>query len=393
MNIEKLFLCLAHQMELKYSDLIYTVANHLLQEIMHGEEFYNNGPKDLTTEQILTEISNNIDEFAASTLTNCALEFCVTNNYSFEGETWNCINYLLDTHADWFTAKERKYLKALNNSYLNIYQVLLVTPNKSIVLKNMIEQEQLNITVFDKSLSKSLEKGQYIAIRALKKDKTSQDQPEYESAASVMVLPDQMVEECISSITHITGLMSNPMSMKLFAENSNIKDDEHNMLLIKKMWTKEIAECWYSYYSNIEILDFDGNPLNPCTVEFDLTAPKNKIIQFLKSSNDFIRDGNHRSLDTWLLIDKTYIKPDSNSIKKSLPDLDKAGKDTAPIYNGKFVTNGRNSLLYRVLGELILKKNKLLIEVDSFQRANIIQDEIETQLKGMVSNPQIKRLP
>lgn len=59
----------------------------------------------------------------------------------------------------------------------------------------------------------------------------------------------------------------------------------------------------------------------------------------------------------------------------------------SPIYRGDIMQNELNKLSYLVLAELRLQKNKLIINVNSLQRANIAQDFIIANCGNMLKNP------
>ena len=361
MHINKLMELIA-KIDIKYFEPLNSFINSFLQEIMDTEAYYDNGAKNISTPEILEELTDNVDTYTSDVMLACAIEFCITNDYPIEEETWNCINYLLNYHKDWFSTKERRYLKALNNSYMSIYKVMSVKPNNLIVLKDQVETKSPKLTVLDKSLSNSVEKGQYIAVRILK---TNSKSDKHELSSSGFVIPPHLIKECVSIIHNITNAINNPLAMQLFGDNEVIEDNDHNRLLIKKMWAKEILETWYLYYANYtdnhEMLDADGNPWHPCIIEFDLTVSNDKLRQALRFMPKLKFDENCKDGNTWLWFDKKY-----------------------EALNNKYDNQG-----YHIFAEVKLHENKLLIDVNSKQRANIAQDEMLTELGGMLSNPKI----
>ena len=361
MHINKLMQLIA-KIDIKYFEPLDSFINSFLQEIMDVESYYDSGPKSVSTPEILAELTDKVDTYTSDVMLACAIEFCITNDYPIEEETWNCINYLLSHHKDWFSAKEKRYLKALNNSYMGIYKVMSVEPNNSVVLKDQIEKTSQRITVSDKSLSKSVEKGQYIAARILK---TNSKSDKHELSASCFVIPPHLIKECVSVIRNITNAIKNPLAMQLFGDNEVIEDNAHNRLLTKKMWAKEILETWYLYYANYtdnqEMLDADGNPWHPCIIEFDLTVSNDKLRQALRFMPKLKFDENCKDGNTWLWFDKKY----------------------------EALNNKYDNLGYHIFAEVKLHEDKLLIDVNSKQRANIAQDEMLTELGGMLSNPKI----
>lgn len=262
MHFDKLMDYIA-KLDIKYFEPLNHYVNSLLQEIMDANGYYDNGPKDIAISEILDNITKTTDTLTADIMLSFALEFCITNDYPLYGDTWNCINYLLNKHSSWFTAAEKKYLKALNNSYMSIYKVISVQAGSSVTLQCQIEKKSSKIVVFDKSLSNSnIQKGTCLAARIVKIG--SINNSKYILANTIFVIPSHLVKECVSVIRNITDAMQNPMAMQLIGGNEVIEDNKHNQLLIKKMWSKEILETWYLYFANStdhhQMLDYDGNP-------------------------------------------------------------------------------------------------------------------------------------
>ena len=383
------------KLDIKYFAPLNSYINSFLQEIMDADSYYDNGSREISTSEILNDITHIVDASTADVMLSSALEFCITNDYPLYDETWNCINYLLNNHSSWFTAAEKKYLKALNNSYMSIYKVISVQAGSSITLQCQIEKNSPKIEVFDKSLSLSgIPKETYLATRILKTSPTSK-KSKHILSASCFEIPHHLVKECVSVIRNITDAMQNPLAMTLYGNNEVIKDTEHNQLLTKKMWSKEILETWYLYYANYtdnqEILDYDGNPWHPCIVEFDLTVSDNKIRKVFKSMPKFKLDEECKDKNTWLWLEQKYEVFNEDSIKDKLPPTTTNNKKN-PLYQGGFITNQYDNQGYHIYAELELHKNKLRVTVNSKQRANIAQDEILTQLGEMISNPTIKSL-
>ena len=162
------------------------------------------------------------------------------------------------------------------------------------------------------------------------------------------------------------------------------EDNEHNRLLKKKMWAKEILEQWYLYHTNIEdyheFFDNEGNPWQPCSLEFEVIEHPKKISAIFHSLPNFIEN----KANSWAWIDSIGHKA-LNYTKNLKPTLHDSNK--SPIYRGDIMRNELNKLSYLVLAELRLQKNKLIINVNSLQRANIAQDFIIANCGNMLKNP------
>jgi hypothetical protein len=390
MNFDKLMEYIS-RLDIKYFEpLDYNINSHL-QEAMDTEGYYDNDPQNISTFEILDEITDKVSSDTADVMLSSALEFCITNEYPLYNENWNCINYLLDNCKTWFTAAEKKYLKALNNSYMSIYKVISVEVGNSITLQCQIEKKAPKVIVYDKSLSNSgIPKDTYLATRVLKISPTAKNSKHILSSVCFEI-PPHLIKECISVIRNITDAMTSPLAIQLFG-NEAIENNSHNKLLTKKMWSKEILEIWYSYYTHNtdprEVLDYDGNPWHPCMITFDLKVSDNKIRQALRFIPKFKFDEECEDGNTWLWLDKKYENLNERSIKDSLP-ADSLSDTKFPSYQGEFIANNIDNQGYHIFAVVKLHKDKLLVDVNSKQRANIAQDAIATELGDMISNPKI----
>lgn len=247
---------------------------------------------------------------------------------------------------------------------MSIYKVISVSSGVSITLQCQIDKQSPKIEVFDKSISSNsgIEKGTYLGARILKISPTSKNSKYIFSANCFEISPDS-IKECVSNIRNITDMMQNPLTMQLLGDSEISKDTKHNQLLVKKMWAKEILETWYLYYSdNKELSDSDGNPWHPCVIEFDLTTSYVSMKKALMSISKFKFDEECEKGNTWLLLsDKVSETNSSNNINDG-------------------------SSIFAVIK---LNKDKLIIDVNSKQRANIAQDIMETEFKDLLSNPKI----
>ena len=173
--------------------------------------------------------------------------------------------------------------------------------------------------------------------------------------------------------------------MQSLLKEDRFEDNAHNRLLIKKMWAKEILEQWYSYYINYEdsheFFDYEGNPWQPCFIEFDIVVknPK-KISSIFNSLPNLIAIENN----SWVWIDNVGHK-DMNYINTHNHIANDNGQ--SPSYRGNIMHNKFNKLSYLVLAEISFKKDKLIIGTNSTQRASIAQDFILTNCGDMVKNP------
>jgi len=368
-------------------EFILHMTSSFLQEIIDPESFYENDMQDISIKQLLTDITEDVNEHLARMLMVCAIEFCITNVYQLNDRNWNCIEHIITHQSNGLSQKDIKYLTALNNSYMSIYKVVHVSPGKSVVLQDMIGKKAPKITVLDKSLSGSIKKGEHIGGRIVEMN-AKKEPKRYQFSAAILVLPKSIVKVCINVIRNIDNAMLNRMLVQLFGEGEEIEETEQNRLLIKKMWAKEIAEAVYHYYSHYkeyhEMLDRDGNPWHPCIIEFNLNAPVIKIQKALSSMKELMPEPVSGRKNEWLWCDQEFSTFKENALGKDLPDVAETEKEA--LFHGLFIKNEITGKAYSVFAIISLIKDKLIIEVNSKQRANIAQDRISEELGKLVSD-------
>jgi len=386
MHINKILHCMS-QMEPGYRNVIPEAMSHFIQEIMDFESFSDEGPEELELHEILDEIQNRLSPDITMQLRNCVLEFCITNEYFLGGEPWNCIDHMLKNHNDLFTPKDKKYLKALNASHMSLYKISSVQSGVSLVLQDMVEKsERITVPIPIHYMSQFLQRGQIIAARLLS-TKSKTKPTDYSLSDSLLIVPERIAKEVAKKIKDMIKLMNN---MALISFLPEIEDTPHNRLLQKKMWAKEILEGWYLYNANYldyhELFDYDGNPWQPCSLEFKLNAEPKKLVSIFDDM-DYWTEGDKPN--TWDWLDENGFK-DYSALAKG-KELEPRDKAKTPLFAGSVMKNFTTDLCHKVLGEVTLKKDKLIIDVSSTQMANIAQDFIETHLGQMVDKPTITK--
>ena len=237
MNIQKMWKILS-ELDLLYAHLMNEVMANFSHEIIDRDDFYNTSPGNILPEQIIETIQDQLTDKKYTEYERCVVEFCITNEYVVAGENWNCIKHWLDHHKKQLNKSDLKYLKALNNSYVSVYQIVSVSPNESIELQDMIEVDQPSVIIANKALSKTAKESGFIATRLLK-TRSKADSANYQISNTLLYLPDEVAQSSINVIKMMTQAMNSHL---IRATDLNTPD---NQLLQKKLWIKEILEHWY----------------------------------------------------------------------------------------------------------------------------------------------------
>ena len=375
------------QLDSRHRLLMNEVLSHFTQEIIDQDEYLDNGPKSITYSSLIDTMRNDINDGSATLFHYCAVEFCITNEYLIEDEYWNCIDHILKTNSD-LSANEKRYLKALNNSYLSIYKISEVKNNNYIILENILEPNIDAITLLDKDLSNMFSEGQLIATRVLALEYKSHP-IKYRLSSSLFLLPNKVAQDANEIIITINTAMKKTMQMMSKSQMDDSLDNFNAELMQKKMWSKEILEQWYLYFRDYEKnhnkVDLSGNPLSLCNIEFDIIVNKAKLVKKLDSTPEFkidmLDDGTH--IDSWIWIESNADGSDFSDIKNN----DKLDPDTQSY--GTIIQNPDTGETYRVFADIVIEESKLIIHLNSNQRANIAEDFMLTNFKGMIDNPVI----
>ena len=157
MNTQKIWQSLL-MLDTPYAHLVNDVMNNFAQEVIDREGFDNNDPNNTSIEDTISTLRDTLNTKRALEFENCALEFCITNEYMIEGESWNCVKHWIDRYNKQFNKNELEYLRELNKSYVSVYKVISVTSGVSIDLENMLETNKPSVKIVHKTLSKKLER-------------------------------------------------------------------------------------------------------------------------------------------------------------------------------------------------------------------------------------------
>ena len=162
-----------------------------------------------------------------------AVEFFISNEYPKGASSWDAIDFLLNKSGILMAAEDRIYLKGLRNSYMSIYEVIDVKLDKSLTLKNFLEEDMPLITVKEKRATHFLCPWDLVGARVV------ETLPEPLVAGGLLLLNRDVAKEAKKVIREISKKM---MSGKYFPLLE--KSTKDPVLLVKKMWAKEIAESW-----------------------------------------------------------------------------------------------------------------------------------------------------
>ena len=110
---------------------------------------------DLNKDEVsLEEIYSKVPESFRESLYICAMEFFFSNEYQKEttAEVWNIVDLFIKKKGVLLTPLEKDYYKGLRDSYMGLYEIIHIDPDKSLTLKSMIQQDPYEIVVKEKHI-------------------------------------------------------------------------------------------------------------------------------------------------------------------------------------------------------------------------------------------------
>ena len=297
-------------------------------------------------------------------LYSCALEFFFSNDYMLSStKSWNVIDVFLSKKHSSLEAEEIEYYKALRNSYMSIYEVLDIEKDKSITLRDIIDENAAPIVISEKKATHWLVKWDLIGGRIVKMQDANI------LAGGVLKLTRDESDKAKAEIV----MISNTMRMYGF-----IKDSAQE-LMTKKMWAKEIIHQWF--HANIKqsqpriLCNIDGHKLAFHTLEYDLKKPQKEVIQILDSLGELGSYDVEGYKHTWVWVNDKKAKNPKGKNKQ---------KDEDVLFTETYLNNIEDGKSYSIFAEIKLHKKKLIVDINSKERADILDNYIKLYLPDHV---------
>lgn len=360
--------------------LLNQVIFNFIREVVNFDSFSEVEVAEDSVSNIIEFVTSFTNQETANDIFLCAVEFFLTNEYPMQFKIWNCIDFMLNDKNFSIKPKDQAYLTGLNTSYMSIYEVVDVNPSVGLTVRNIVEGKKPQIIVTEILGSQQICKWDIIGARLVNIGE------KYVFSSVVLMLSREEAENAIKVINSITKEMRKPFMIKEFSKSCNNPE-----LMIKKMYAKQIAEEWLimkaeqcanKQQQEEEFVNYDGDRLNFCRVEFDIHSPRKEIIAKINSIKELAPESYGRAKCTWLWLDDRKNQ-DNRTVIENVQSKE--------LLIDTKVQDPQDGKIYRLYAELELTKDKLIIKVNSTQRANIVQDFIQNSLSTMVHRPIIKR--
>lgn len=325
----------------------------------------------------LEDFKNDVGEEIFRPLFMSGVEFFLSNEYpshSFHDlSSWNAIDFLLKKRGLLLPAQDVMYLKGLRDSYMSLYEVIDVKLNQSITLRNLLEDNQPPQVIQEKRGTHSLCQWDLLGARLVKMPQSTV------LAGGFFLLDRETLEAAKENIQKITKIMMNKKNLQLFQEET--KDP---VLMIKKMWVKEIAQNWFmdmmAKREGPIYLNFDGDPLEFYTIEFPL---KGSVSDGVKKINTLPELAHHEIEET----PHAWIWPLEEKKTRDHPVQETTGEKHRKVIVLDSQLIDQEGSCCRYQADIRLKGKTLFIDVNSEKRATRIQDFFQTHLGLLLGSP------
>lgn len=319
----------------------------------------------------LLSLKEKIGEDTFQNLFMCAVEFFLSNEYPGDYESWNAIDSFLKKNDPFLSVQDKIYLNGLRESYMSIYEVIEVKLNKSITLRNLLDENHSQITVQEKKGTHFICQWDFLGARVVKTSNKSL------LSGGLLLLSRDTANEAMEIIHKIVKVMMRKKTLRFFQEKT--KDP---VLMIKKMWTKEIAQAWFEEQMQLmqepTLFNYDGDKLEFYTIEFSLKKPITEIVKAINHLPELKQPNIVKNSWIWPIKETESVYKKKEKTKEKLKTKE-VFVDTHLSYE-----DGEN---IRIFAELKIEGKKLIIDVNSEQRANIVEDFFKTNLTSFFEKP------
>jgi len=298
-----------------------------------------------------------------------AVEFFLSNEYPDTFTSWNAIDFLLKKRGVLFSAEDAIYLKGLRNSYMSLYEVVDVQLDKGLIVRDLLDEKLPPLFIREKRGT------HYICQWDLLGGRVVRTPSDNLFAGGFLPLSRESASEAKGVIQRITSVMTSKENLALF--QGTTKDP---ILLIKKMWTKEISQIWFTERLKrkqpMTLLNYERDPLQFYTLEFPLKKPVAEIVKLL----DGLPQLFSRDLEG---IRYAWIWPLQEEGETRLPKK----QDHGNVQILDTVLTDENGKTCRYRAELKIEGQKLIVDVNSEKRANDMEEFLQTHLASLIEAP------
>lgn len=302
-----------------------------------------------------------------------AVEFFLSNEYINDFDSWNAIDFILKKRAALLPTQDKIYLKGLKNSYMSIYEVIDVKFDQSITVRNLLEDAPTPIIVKEKQGTHYICQWDLLGARLVTTPQATL------FAGGLFILEREAANAAKEVIQNISKIMMSKENLRLFE-----KDTKDPVLMIKKMWAKEIVQNWFmeemAKKEGPTFLNYDGDRLEFYTIEFPLKVSTQEVTKKLNTFPELVPHDIEDTPHAW-------IWPLEEKKEKGRPLQKKIEKKKGKEIRIDSQLSDQDGSICRYLAEIKIMKKTLIIDVNSEKRADRMEDFFQTQLRTLIGNP------
>jgi hypothetical protein len=341
---------------------------HIAMASFFGEALFP-GEFDMDEHRLdIKEFEKSVGSEIFNNLNPCALEFFFSNEYPVgsKGKMWNVLDVFLKEKGASLPKEDKDYWQGLRDSYMGIYEVTNIVLDESITLRSIIKHDPGEVTVKEKKATHGLAIWDTIGARVV-----TTPEGNYLSGGALLLSTDTA-----SAVKEQIELISNVMLSKEFLEQLRSETTDPK-LAVKKMWVKEIAYGWFQEAtqkpSPLQLFNKDHDKLQFCTLEFPIVGPKKDVVKILDNLPELSSFHLENVKDVWVW----PVQQESAPRKKK-------GSDSDDAHYFETLIQDHQGKSFSVYAEAKIKRKKLIIDVNSVQRANITEDYFKSHLKNKI---------
>ena len=325
---------------------------------------------DLNKDEVsLEEIYSKVPESFRESLYICAMEFFFSNEYQKEttAEVWNIVDLFIKKKGVLLTPLEKDYYKGLRDSYMGLYEIIHIDPDKSLTLKSMIQQDPYEIVVKEKLATRQLVKGDTLGGRVVHTKNGAV------LAGGMLLLSQDAAHKAKQSIEEISEIMLNKKFLQMAEQ-----EQSNPALMVRKMWVKEIAGSWFRDHLKLTkepiFFNRDGDDLEYVTLTFPLKIAPKEARKILNGLSELIPWET-----SWWIWPATVKKRKSHS-----------HHDKNPLFLETQIMKDQEGKAYPIYAEIKIKGKNLIVDVNSQKRASILKNFLEIHLNEGLEKPLVK---
>ncbi|MEN8237140.1 MAG: hypothetical protein ABFQ95_06330 [Pseudomonadota bacterium] len=357
--------------------------NNFIQELSNKERcFYKLGLGSFFGELIDPNFNPETDDLDTDDIEEClndqqqmclypvALEFFLSNDYP-DPETedlWNAIDAFIKRCGNALTTDEKKYYQGMRSSYMSLYEVVDIDVGKSLTLRDMMQGNSAPIKVLENKATQHIAKWDVLGVRLVKMGKR------YVLAGGLLLLEKDCIDDLIENIKRIDAAVMQRLGTQ--------DDAAYTELMLKKLWVKLIAEYWLEFSmqpdQETQLFNRDGDNFKLCTMTFPLKAAASKVAAKLNSLEKLKIDDEDRH---WIWVEEGHPHNDSFEEKED--------SDNKKVFVDTKIQAWDGAAVYNLYADFKLKNKQLIVEVNSEQRATIVEFFLKENLGKMIAEPEL----